>query len=81
MKILSFKHNNGTVWIPVEDIRLIELCDDGRIGISTKGNYLITDNKFPRLTSYMMDKVVRYIFDFENTQIMNLNDVIVKMEK
>ena len=81
MNILSFKHNNGTAWIPVEDIQLIELLDDGRIGISTKGNYLITDNKFPRLTSYMMDKVVRYIFDFENTQIMNLNDVIAKMEK
>lgn len=81
MNILSFKHNNGTVWIPVEDIRLIQLLDDGRISISTKGNYLITDNKFPRLTSYMMDKVVRYIFDFENTQIINLNDVIAKNGK
>lgn len=82
MNILSFKHNNGTAWIPVEDIRLIELLDDGRIGIrSTKGNYLITDNKYPTLTRYTMDKVVRYLFDFDNTQIMDLNNVIEKMKK
>lgn len=81
MNILSFKYSNKTIWVRVEDIYIIELHDDGRIGIETKENYFLIDNKYPTLTSYTMDKVIRYLFDFENTQIMNLNDVITKMKK
>lgn len=78
MDILTFKHGNGTIFLPIKHIVLIKLQDDGRICIQTKNNYFFTEEKYPSIDEWKMRAIVKYIFDYDNTQIIDFNKLISK---
>ena len=62
MKILTFKNNKGTVYVPIKKITCIKLHDNGDFEIQTKNNYWLMKGRCKKLNERTVDEIINYIF-------------------
>ena len=84
MKILTFKHNNGTVYVPINKITSIKLLINGDLEIqskNSKNNYWVIQGKCKKFKEQTVDEIINYIFSDDTTNNMIYLDNIIELSK
>lgn len=81
MKLLTFKHNNGTVYVPINKLTSIKLLVNGDLEIQSKNNYWVIQGKCKKFKEQTVDEIINYIFSDDTTNNMIYLDNIIQLSK
>ena len=81
MKLLTFKHNNGTVYVPINKLTSIKLLITGDLEIQSKNNYWVIQGKCKKFKEQTVDEIINYIFSDDTTNNMIYLDNIIQLSK
>ena len=81
MKLLTFKHNNGTVYVPINKLTSIKLRINGDLEIQSKNNYWVIQGKCKKFKEQTVDEIINYIFSDDTTNNMIYLDNIIQLSK
>lgn len=81
MKLLTFKHNNGTVYVPINKLTSIKLLINGDLEIQSKNNYWVIQGKCKKFKEQTVDEIINYIFSDDTTNNMIYLDNIIQLSK
>lgn len=81
MKLLTFKHNNGTVYVPINKLTSIKLLVNGDLEIHSKNNYWVIQGKCKKFKEQTVDEIINYIFSDDTTNNMIYLDNIIQLSK
>lgn len=70
MKILTFKQNKETVYVPIKKITGIKVHDNGDLGIQTLNNYWLIKEKCKNVKIRTIDEIIEYIFSEDRASQM-----------
>ena len=82
MKLLTFKHNNGTVYVPINKLTSIKLLVNGDLEIQSQNNYWVIKGKCKKFKEQTVDEIINYIFsDDTPTNMICLDNILAISER